>query len=90
MTIDRISQRNLELVEPIFADGKGNTLLSVLDRTVTPMGARRLREWVLRPLRSKSGIEERLDAVGELVADPIKSGHIMSLCLDLKGFKWVE
>ncbi len=71
MTIDRISQRNLELVEPIFADGKGNTLLSVLDRTVTPMGARRLREWILRPLRSKGSIEERLDAVGELVAEPM-------------------
>lgn len=71
MTIDRISQRNLELVEPIFADGKGNTLLSVLDRTITPMGARNLREWILRPLRSKSLIEERLDAVGELVENPM-------------------
>ncbi|MBQ6473897.1 MAG: DNA mismatch repair protein MutS [Victivallales bacterium] len=67
LTIDRISQRNLELVEPIFADGKGNTLISVLDHTITPMGARLLREWILRPLRSKPLIESRLDAVQELV-----------------------
>ena len=61
MIVDRISQRNLELVEPIFADGKGNTLMSVLDETVTPMGTRLLREWILRPLRSKAAIDERLN-----------------------------
>ncbi len=66
LTIDRISQRNLELVEPIFSDGKDNTLISVLDYTITPMGARLLREWILRPLRSKPAIEARVDAVDEL------------------------
>ncbi|MBR0458079.1 MAG: DNA mismatch repair protein MutS [Victivallales bacterium] len=66
LTIDRISQRNLELVEPIFSDGKDNTLISVLDHTITPMGARLLREWILRPLRAKAAIEARLDAVDEL------------------------
>lgn len=71
MTVDRISQRNLELVEPIFADGRGNTLISILDNTITPMGARLLREWVLRPLRSKGMIEERLDAVEEYVRNPM-------------------
>ncbi len=66
LILDRISQRNLELVDPIFADGKGNTLLAVMDETITPMGARLLREWMLRPLRSKTAIEARLDAVQEL------------------------
>ncbi len=65
LVLDRISQRNLELVEPIFADGKGNTLLAVLDETITPMGARLLREWTLRPLQQRAAIEERLDAVQE-------------------------
>ncbi len=71
LIIDRISQRNLELVEPIFADGKGNTLLSVLDATVTPMGARLIREWILRPLRKQSAIEARLDAVEYLLQHPM-------------------
>lgn len=74
MTVDRISQRNLELVDPIFADGaygKGNTLLSVLDNTITPMGARMLREWILRPLRSKPAIDARLDAIEEMVSAPM-------------------
>lgn len=71
MIIDRISQRNLELVEPIFADSKENTLLSVLDKTVTPMGTRLLREWILRPLRQKRPIDQRLDAVQYLMESPM-------------------
>ena len=71
MVLDRISQRNLELVEPIFADSKGATLLSVLDRTVTPMGARLLREWILRPLCRIDAIVERQDAVAAFSLDPM-------------------
>lgn len=71
MVLDRISQRNLELVEPIFADARDATLLSVLNQTVTPMGSRLLREWVLRPLRDCGEIDRRLDAVGFLVGDPL-------------------
>ncbi|HRU00258.1 MAG TPA: hypothetical protein P5239_00990, partial [Victivallales bacterium] len=68
--IDSVTQRNLELVESISGD-KNSTLLSVLDKTVTPMGARLLREWILRPLRSKEQIEERLSAVEVLKDDPV-------------------
>jgi DNA mismatch repair protein MutS len=50
MVIDRISQRNLELVEPLFSDAKNATLLSILNQTITPMGSRMIREWILRPL----------------------------------------
>ncbi len=71
MVLDRISQRNLELVEPIFADARGATLVGVLDHTVTPMGGRLMREWILRPLREVAGIDRRLDAVGRLVEDPL-------------------
>ncbi len=71
LLIDRISQRNLELVEPIFADGRGNTLISVLDETVTPMGARLLREWILRPLRDCAAIDRRLDAVDDFCRQPM-------------------
>jgi len=71
MILDRISQRNLELVEPIFADAKGATLLSVLDRTATPMGARLLREWILRPLCRLDLVVERQDALAALTRDPM-------------------
>ncbi len=76
MVLDRISQRNLELVEPLFADTRAATLLSVLDHTVTPMGARLLREWLLRPLLSIERINERLDLVDVLVRDPMRLGEI--------------
>ncbi|MDD3954595.1 MAG: DNA mismatch repair protein MutS, partial [Lentisphaeria bacterium] len=57
--------------EPIFADSKDNTLISVLDETVTPMGARLLREWVLRPLKNQADIEARLEAVENLLSNPL-------------------
>jgi DNA mismatch repair protein MutS len=76
MVLDRISQRNLELVDPVFADTRNATLVSVLDSTVTPMGARLLREWILRPLRLRAPIEERLDAVALLVRDPLLLGEL--------------
>ncbi len=71
MALDRISQRNLELVEPLFANTGDSTLRSILDRTKTPMGGRLLREWILRPLRSIPLIEHRLDALEWLVRDPL-------------------
>ena len=71
LLIDRISQRNLELVEPLFADTRHATLLSVLDHTVTPMGSRLLREWILRPLIDLDAINARLDAVNLFVNDPL-------------------
>jgi DNA mismatch repair protein MutS len=65
MTIDRVSQRNLELVEPLFAENKNATLLSVIDKTSTPMGGRLIREWILRPLMDQEQIDARLDAVSD-------------------------
>ena len=49
--LDEMTRRNLELVEPLRAGAKGVTLLETLDRTVTPMGGRLLRQWILSPLR---------------------------------------
>ena len=69
MLIDRISQRNLELVEPLFKDSKDATLLSVLNKTVTPMGGRRLREWILRPLVKATSIDRRLNAITAFIKD---------------------
>jgi DNA mismatch repair protein MutS len=71
MPIDDMTRRNLELVESLRGgDGEG-TLIDVLDRTQTPMGARLLRQWILAPLTSRSGIEARLARVGALVVDSL-------------------
>jgi DNA mismatch repair protein MutS len=67
--IDEMTRRNLELVDPLRAGARGTTLLEVLDSTMTPMGARRLRAWLLSPLRDPEAIRQRLDAVDVLVQD---------------------
>ncbi|KAF5056025.1 DNA mismatch repair protein MutS [anaerobic digester metagenome] len=61
--LDAITIRNLELVQPVRGDRKGATLLAVLDRTVTPMGARLLRVRVVDPVVDPRVIARRLDAV---------------------------
>ena len=71
MELDAISQRNLELVEPMYGSDKSVTLLGALDKTSTPMGSRLLREWILRPLYEKSEIDYRLDALEVLRDDPM-------------------
>ncbi len=67
--IDEMTRRNLELVEPLRAGRRGTTLLEVIDATVTPMGGRLLRQWLLSPLRDPAAINERLDAVEVNVQD---------------------
>ncbi|MEA2011600.1 MAG: DNA mismatch repair protein MutS, partial [Verrucomicrobiota bacterium] len=71
MLLDKISQRNLELIEPIFSDAKDATLLSVLDQTKTPMGKRLMRDWIVRPLISAKKINQRLDAVQAFYDDQL-------------------
>jgi DNA mismatch repair protein MutS len=75
MPLDEMTRRNLELVESLRG-GEGEerlsgTLLGVLDRTQTPMGARTLRHWVLAPLTDGMAIAARLDAVEALFTDAI-------------------
>ena len=65
MILDAITLKNLEIVETTGEKGK-RTLLSVIDKTVTGMGARLLRSWLLRPLIKRSEIQIRLAAVSEL------------------------
>ena len=69
MLIDTTTRRNLELVQSMSQGGKQGTLLSVIDATVTPMGARMLVQWLLYPLMNIDAIVARQDAVEELVND---------------------
>jgi DNA mismatch repair protein MutS len=70
LVLDAVTVRNLELVEPLFA-GAGNevTLFRALDVTLTPMGKRLLRSWMLRPSIQPNEINQRLDAVAAGVRD---------------------
>lgn len=64
--LDRFTVRNLELV---YAQQEGGVpLIDILDHTVTPMGARQLRKWMVLPLKDKAPVEERLGAVAHLLA----------------------
>ena len=68
MGLDRTTRQSLELVQTMRG-GEGTPLLSILDRCDTPMGARRLRGWLLSPLAQLDAIQARQDAVAELHAD---------------------
>jgi DNA mismatch repair protein MutS len=65
--LDEVTRRALELTRTLRENARTGSLLSVLDRTVTPMGARLLQEWLLAPLAERGGITARLDAVAELL-----------------------
>jgi DNA mismatch repair protein MutS len=71
MPLDEMTRRNLELVESLRGGGAEGTLLAVLDRTGTPMGARLLRQWILAPLTTRVAIDARLDAVATLSNDVV-------------------
>ena len=66
LVLDAVTVRNLELTEPLFAGSDaGVTLFKAIDATVTPMGKRLLRAWMLRPSVDSGEINQRLDAVEE-------------------------
>ncbi|PWJ60549.1 DNA mismatch repair protein MutS [Dyadobacter jejuensis] len=66
--LDRFTIRNLELVYP--QQEGGVPLIQILDHTVTPMGARMLRKWVVLPLKDRAPIEERLNTVAYFLGNP--------------------
>lgn len=80
MVLDPVTQRNLDLVRSSTEKRKDTTLVAILDRTQTPMGARLLREWLLRPLLDLREIEKRLATVQVLVED---YGTRVDLCSKL-------
>ena len=66
--LDAATQTNLELVEPRTA--RDTTLLAVLDRTGTPMGGRKLRAWILQPLRNLPELQRRHQMIADLLQEP--------------------
>ncbi|MEA3495482.1 MAG: DNA mismatch repair protein MutS [Bacteroidota bacterium] len=59
--LDRFSIKNLELINPNLVDG--SPLINVIDKTITPMGGRLLKQWIVMPLKDKRNIEKRLELV---------------------------
>ncbi|MDD4381812.1 MAG: DNA mismatch repair protein MutS [Candidatus Dojkabacteria bacterium] len=66
MVLDRATIRNLELVSNAYTGDISNSLLSVIDRTLTPMGKRLLYSWIINPLVEKKTIDQRLGIVNAL------------------------
>ena len=66
--MDRFTIRSLELISPMNEDG--SSLLNVIDNTITPMGGRMLRRWMVFPLKDEKPINERLDVVDYLFREP--------------------
>ncbi len=85
--IDEMTRRNLELVEPLQAGASGVTLLETVDRTMTPMGARLLRQWLLSPLADCDAINARLDAVASLASSGMRRSALREA---LDGVRDVE
>ncbi|HXT25250.1 MAG TPA: DNA mismatch repair protein MutS [Candidatus Eisenbacteria bacterium] len=91
LVLDPVSVRNLELLSPIFSDDSAKnattTLVSALDVTVTGMGARLLRSWILRPLIDRKSIEARLNAVAHFAQQTVVRGEIRK---ELRGIQDLE
>jgi DNA mismatch repair protein MutS len=87
LTLDDVTRRSLELTRTLREAQRDGSLLSVIDRTLTPMGARLLHDSLLSPLTDLNGINARLDAVEELVNDHSLRGHLRELlesCSDIQ------
>ncbi len=79
LVLDHSTRRNLEITESIRSNGREGTLLDVLDRTRTAMGARRLKTWLLHPLKDMASIRRRQDAVEELKDDRERLARLQAL-----------
>jgi DNA mismatch repair protein MutS len=75
MVLDAATQANLELVEA-RGGGRDTSLLGALDRTVTPMGARKLRDWILHPLCEIAPLQQRQQMIADLLAEPFLLGNL--------------
>src|SRR4030065_700091 len=87
MLLDAITQRNLEITKNMRDGEKEGSLLSVIDETVTPMGGRLLRSWLLHPLFDCEKIRQRQDAIGSLIEDAIKLSKIQNLLKEISDIE---
>jgi len=86
LVLDSVTVRNLELVESL-AGGSGRSLLQVIDETVTGMGGRLLRSWLLRPCVKRGEVEARLAAVQDLFASHVRRDKLRSLLKEVSDLE---
>ena len=86
LVLDSVTVRNLELVESL-AGGGGRSLLQVIDETVTGMGARLLRSWLLRPCVKRVEVEARLTAVQDLFASQMRRDKLRALLKEVSDLE---
>lgn len=87
MVIDEVTKRNLELTQTLFDQSKKGSLFWVMDETMTPMGSRKLKQWLNYPLMDLVEIERRLDSVSELKEKKIERKRVREA---LKGIQDIE
>lgn len=87
LIIDRLSEKNLELTQPLLADSGGPTLLTVIDATLTPMGGRTLRNWLTSPLLCQTEICKRQDGVEIFLSLPNQSYELRSLLRHIRDLE---
>jgi DNA mismatch repair protein MutS len=85
LLLDSATQANLELVQS--HGPRDASLLNVLDRTITPMGARKLRAWILQPLRDLAELQRRQEMIGQLLQESDLLGSIRT---ELKSIRDIE
>jgi len=87
LILDQTTLRNLEVIRNVRDGTLENALVSVLDRTLTPMGSRLLKKWLMEPLMSVPYIRARLDAVEELVSETAMRHEIAGFLEDVRDLE---
>ncbi len=87
MALDKASLRNLEITETLYEKKREGSLLGVLDKTHTAMGARLLKKWLREPLNNPEEINSRLDGVEKLVKDSLVANNIIEHLKDIYDFE---
>lgn len=83
MILDRSTMMNLELFSTIRGHDQRGSLLHILDRTLTPMGGRQLKSWVQKPLLNKQEIENRYDAIDEILEQSSFQNGVLNLLFNI-------
>ena len=83
MMLDMVTLRNLEIMSSTHDGYAHGSLISILDQTITPMGGRKLKQWITRPLKNIEKIQSRLNAVDELMTTPKLRDQITTLLKDI-------
>ena len=88
LVLDSATLRNLEVLEPLHSDAaRDASLFGAMNRTVTPMGARRLREWLMQPLSSADAIRERQEVVQRWLEYPSLLEEFRAALMDIRDLE---